>query len=166
MNFIERLHKETNNLEKKVHALRNFISTPKFDDLEELHQGLLLAQQRHMVGYLNTLHLRLKHLDLPKPKMVCAHVDTCLQDYWGGHHLPYVQILVWPGMTLEDIKSQLKSEVYQEAVVNYEESEYEKYLQAIEDIESNSAEDSHFNEIEETDEDEDGVYAYFVFMEE
>lgn len=162
MNFIERLHAETNNLQKKVNALKDFIATPKFDDLEEFHQGLLLAQQRHMVGYLNTLHIRLKYLDLPLIKMVCSHVDTCLPDYWRGHHLPYVQIPVWPGMTLEDIKGQLKSEIHQDSVSNGEEGEYDKYLQAVGDIESNSAEDYHFNEI---DEDGDSVYAYFVFIE-
>lgn len=33
-------------------------------------------------------------------KLECCHADTCLPDYWSGHHLPHVQIAVWRGMTL------------------------------------------------------------------
>lgn len=27
---------------------------------------------------------------MPKIKLECSHVDTCLPDYWSGHHLPHV----------------------------------------------------------------------------
>jgi len=41
----------------------------------------------------------------------CAHADTCLPDYWSGHHLPHVQIPVYRGMTLKDVKSAIKDEL-------------------------------------------------------
>lgn len=51
-----------------------------------------------------------------KIKLECAHADTCLADYWSGHHLPHVQIPVYPGMTMRAIKDAIKSELAQGAV--------------------------------------------------
>jgi hypothetical protein len=31
-------------------------------------------------------------------KFDIIHADTCLPDYWSGHHLPHVQIPVFNGM--------------------------------------------------------------------
>lgn len=50
-------------------------------------------------------------------QLECVHADTCLADYWAGHHLPYVQIPVWPGMTLADIKRGIRSELAEGAVM-------------------------------------------------
>ena len=50
-------------------------------------------------------------------KFECCHADTCLPDYWSGHHLPHVQIPVYRGMTLKDVKSALRSELSQGAVM-------------------------------------------------
>lgn len=44
-------------------------------------------------------------------KFECCHADTCLSGYWSGHHLPHVQIPVWRGMTLAQVKSALHSEI-------------------------------------------------------
>lgn len=49
-------------------------------------------------------------------KIECAHVDTCLPDYWSGHHMPHVQIAVYPGMTLAEIKREIRRELWQGAV--------------------------------------------------
>jgi len=49
-------------------------------------------------------------------KLECLHADTCLPDYWGGHHLPHVQIPVYHGMTLKAIKESLRSELNQGAI--------------------------------------------------
>ena len=49
-------------------------------------------------------------------KIEIVHVDTCLPDFWSGHHLPHVQIPVWPGMSLSDIKSAIRSEISQGAI--------------------------------------------------
>ena len=49
-------------------------------------------------------------------KFECCHADTCLSDYWSGHHLPHVQIPVYRGMTLKDVKDAIRSELSQGAV--------------------------------------------------
>ena len=49
-------------------------------------------------------------------KFECCHADTCLSDYWSGHHLPHVQIPVYRGMTLKDVKNAIRSELSQGAV--------------------------------------------------
>lgn len=46
-------------------------------------------------------------------KLECAFADCCLPDYWSGHHLPHVQIPVYPGMSLLDIKKSIKEELKQ-----------------------------------------------------
>ena len=43
-------------------------------------------------------------------KLECLHADTCLPDYWGGHHLAHVQIPVYRGMTLKAIKESIRDE--------------------------------------------------------
>lgn len=44
-------------------------------------------------------------------RLECCHADTCLPDYWTGHHLPHVQILVHRGMTLKEVKDAIKDEL-------------------------------------------------------
>ena len=46
----------------------------------------------------------------------CIHADTCLPDYWGGHHLAHVQVPVWNGMSLVELKKALMSELNEGAV--------------------------------------------------
>jgi len=55
-------------------------------------------------------------------KLECAHVSTCLPDYWSGHHLPHVQIPVYPGMTLKQVKASIKSELVEGAVMGSDDS--------------------------------------------
>lgn len=51
-------------------------------------------------------------------KMTCAHADTCLPDYWSGHHLPHVQIPVTRRkMSLAEIRRAIRSELAQGAVM-------------------------------------------------
>src|SRR5690554_7923907 len=50
-------------------------------------------------------------------KLEIVHVDTCLSDYWSGHHLAHVQIPVIPGMSMKDIKNSIKQEILQGAVM-------------------------------------------------
>ena len=49
-------------------------------------------------------------------KLECVHADTCLPDYWSGHHLPHVQIPVWDGITLTRVKAAIFDELRQGAV--------------------------------------------------
>jgi len=44
-------------------------------------------------------------------RLECCHADTCLPDYWRGHHLPHVQIPVYRGMTLKEIKDAIRHEI-------------------------------------------------------
>jgi len=53
-------------------------------------------------------------------KLNCHHADTCFSDYWGGHHLPHLQIPACKGMTLKAVKSALHDELDQGAVAGNE----------------------------------------------
>lgn len=37
-------------------------------------------------------------------KVNIAHADTCLSDYWSGHHLPHVAIMALPSMSFKDVR--------------------------------------------------------------
>ena len=51
-------------------------------------------------------------------KMKCAHADTCLPDYWSGHHLAHVQIPVTRRkISLAEIRRAIRSELAQGAVM-------------------------------------------------
>lgn len=39
--------------------------------------------------------------------------DICLPDYWGGHHLPVVQIPITSPMTIAEVREALDSEIKQ-----------------------------------------------------
>ena len=50
--------------------------------------------------------------------MSCNHAETCLPDYWSGHHLPHVQIPVTrQKMSLAEIRRAIRSELRQGAVI-------------------------------------------------
>ena len=46
-------------------------------------------------------------------KIECVVPDVCLSDYWGGHHLPHVQVPVYHGMKVKDFKAAIRDEVKQ-----------------------------------------------------
>jgi hypothetical protein len=103
-------------------------------------------------------------------KLDCAFADVCLPDYWSGHHLPYIQVPVYRGMTLAELKRELKSELNNGYVANEPHSKgtyrasdswYRAANAAIGRITANS--NTLFNDLED-DEDGDSVYAYFVFQ--
>ena len=51
-------------------------------------------------------------------KITCSHLDTCLSDYWSGHHLPHVMIPVTRRkMSLAEIRRAIRSEIAQGAVM-------------------------------------------------
>lgn len=51
-------------------------------------------------------------------KMTCSHADTCLSDYWSGHHFPHVMIPVTRRkMSLAEIRRLIRSELRQGAVM-------------------------------------------------
>lgn len=93
-------------------------------------------------------------------KLECYHIDTCLSDYWGGHHLPHVAIPVWSSMTCQDVQNSIRSELWQDAV---EDDEW--FVAACESVDLLEATSEHpFEDIEDAEDGEEGVYAYFVFV--
>lgn len=50
-------------------------------------------------------------------KVSIVHGDTCLPDYWGGHHRPHVQIpCTRQRMSFAEIRRLIRSEISQGAV--------------------------------------------------
>ena len=41
----------------------------------------------------------------------CSHVDTCLSDFWSGHHLPHIQIPVHDKITFRELRDAMHSEL-------------------------------------------------------
>ena len=113
--------------------------------------------------------------------IILTHVDTCLPDYWSGHHLPHVSIPVWRGMTLQDIKDSLYIEVSMDAITGtiqddltsdgytLSEKGYALYKASIDALSpsDNKTDDSFFDDLEMDDDDDiSGVYAYFLFIDQ
>ena len=112
------------------------------------------------------------------PVLECLHVDTCLPDYFGGHHLPWVCIPVCRPMSLADIKSAIRSELNQGAIGGSDErtrddsgdigdSWFYRAHAAVNRIKpSTKGKRRFFKDISMPEsEDDDSVYAYFVFRE-
>ena len=121
-------------------------------------------------------------------KLECAHVDTCLSDYWSGHHLPHVQIAVWRGMSMRQVKQAIRDELRQGAVagstgdarllsadmVAPEEEKRADQLTRAAYAAVNRLKPAKkgarrlFTDLEETPDEFDGesVYAFFVFVGE
>ena len=102
-----------------------------------------------------------------------SHYDTCLPDYFQGHHLPYLQIPIQKGMTLLEIKESLKNELDFGAIggsLDYDilESELFHYLadQAIENLTpDDKKQNTFFNDLDDYDDDcEFTVYAFFILV--
>ena len=103
----------------------------------------------------------------------CWHADTCLSDYWGGHHLAHVQVPVWNGMSLAELKKALMSELNEGAVAgadaphDYDEQWYAAARDAVQAIEAKTAagaENLFPLLVPQTDDDDvPTVYAFFVF---
>lgn len=50
-------------------------------------------------------------------KLNCMLADTCLPDYWSGHHLAHVQIPVDGRTTFKQVRDAIRSELRQGAVM-------------------------------------------------
>lgn len=118
-------------------------------------------------------------------KLECVHADTCLADYWTGHHRPHVQIPVHPGMTLKAIKEAIRGELLMGAVAGSSDDARLLSADMVRPDEEKRADmltraayaavnrmrpvkkgqRRFFNDIEYGDEDSETVWAFFVFME-
>jgi hypothetical protein len=98
-----------------------------------------------------------------------SYCDCCLPDYFGGHHLPVVQVAVDGAMTLGQLKDALKS-YYAYAHIEEDSNfvggfDHASYREAIERLfHRNKMDELAFPELEVQSEDDDweGCYAYFV----
>ena len=52
-----------------------------------------------------------------RPKLEWCHADTCLPDYWSGHHLPHVQIAVDNSTTIGDVRAAIRREIRDGAIM-------------------------------------------------
>lgn len=64
-----------------------------------------------------------------------SHIDTCRADYFSGHHLPVVQVLVDENTTYQDIKLALL-DTYT-SIDHIEDIDTDKYVEAVHDLFSN-----------------------------
>jgi hypothetical protein len=106
-------------------------------------------------------------------KLNAHHYDTCTSDYFSGHHAPHLQIPVYKGMTLKEIKQSLLDELnigYIGGSFDYELRENEAFhariKAAINRIRAQSRQRKFFMDLEETDDDDYTVYAFFVFLDD
>lgn len=108
-------------------------------------------------------------------QLECIHADTCLSDYWSGHHLAHVQVPVYNGMSLATLKKALMSELAEGAIAgsgypgDHDEQWYAAARFAVRAIEAKTpaAAENLFPLLEPQSEEEDAptVYAFFVFRE-
>lgn len=120
-------------------------------------------------------------------KMNCNHVDTCLPDFWSGHHLPHVQIAAYNGMSFQAVRDAICTELRHGAVMGSNDSMRLLAADMVRPDEERQADRltraayaavnrdvrptkrgarNAFPELEKQTEDDDcgdTVYAYFVF---
>ena len=113
------------------------------------------------------------------PQLECVHVDTCLPDYFGGHHLAWVCIPIYKALSLAEIKYALHSELNQGAIGGSDkrtrdnsgeigDTWFYRAHAAVDRIKpSKKGQRRFFADVETPDDDESDncVYAYFVFCE-
>lgn len=115
--------------------------------------------------------------------MHCQHADTCLPDYWGGHHLPHICVPVTRSTTVHELRRMLEDELRMGAVAGSNDdalalsndgigalSDNKVYRAAVaairRDVRLARGHRKLFGDLDpSTDDDEDGpsVYAFFVF---
>lgn len=94
-----------------------------------------------------------------------SHIDTCNSQYFAGHHLPVVQVLVDENTTYQDIKLSLL-DTYS-SIDHIEDIDTDKYIQAVHDLFSNFTSLDYVPDIlyevgNMEDEEEWDLYMYFV----
>jgi hypothetical protein len=94
-----------------------------------------------------------------------SHIDTCSCDYFRGHHLPVVQVLVDENTTYQNIKVDLL-DTYQ-TIDHLEDIDTDKYVEAVHDLFSNFTSldyvpDTLYGVGSMEDSEEWDLYMYFV----
>ena len=94
-----------------------------------------------------------------------SHIDTCCSDYFRGHHLPVVQVLVDENTTYQNIKVDLLN-TYQ-TIDHLEDIDTDRYIEAVHDLFSNFTSLYYIPDIlyevgSMKDSEEWDLYMYFV----
>ena len=93
-----------------------------------------------------------------------AHADTCLPDYWSGHHLPHISVPVCRSMTAGELRDALRDEVNQGAIAgadapaDNDDAAHVAMLDAI--LALRILREQPFADLDE----DEGVCAFFVFL--
>ena len=110
-------------------------------------------------------------------KYTLVHADTCLPDYWGGHHLPHVSMPVDGATTVKELLAGIRSELSQGAVagsLGWEVIESEEFhaacmkaVQELTELNMITLNRAAFPDLEIRDDDcSESVMAFFVFVPE
>ena len=111
-------------------------------------------------------------------KYLLVHADTCLSDYWGGHHLPHVAVPVDGTITVKEVLDQVRSEINQGAFAGSFDQDLldsEEFnaaslaaLQELRELNCNILNKPAFPSLDPWEDDDCGesVMAYFVFVPE
>ena len=117
------------------------------------------------------------------PLELC-HADTCLPDYWSGHHRAHLQIPVYRGMTMRQIKQELNQALNEHVSGSEPLADTLNYAGEASEADADQAHKRaraainrmkpakpntrrYFMDLEAPDEEDDGtetIYAFFVFM--
>lgn len=119
-------------------------------------------------------------------KVSIAHADTCLIDFWSGHHMPHVMIPAYP-QSFASVRRAIVNEIRMGAVMGSdvdarllsadmvrpeEEARADKLTRKVyaainRDIKPERKGDRlAFRDVEEPNDCEESVYAYFVIVVE
>lgn len=111
-------------------------------------------------------------------KLYCHPVDTCLPDYWSGHHKAHVQIPVYRGMTINAVKNAIISELHEGAIAgsdviadklrDYDDAVFNAAIAAVKrDVKhAQKGRRKLFMDLPEYDENDESVCSFFVFSED
>lgn len=112
--------------------------------------------------------------------LACLHADTCLPDYWSGHHLAHIQVPVDRDTTITQLRAALHSELNQGAVAGSDRRTRDdsgevgdRWYKAAHAAIDRDVRLKHprttlrpFRDLEQQEEDSEiTVYAYFVFQD-
>jgi hypothetical protein len=107
-------------------------------------------------------------------KIELQHYDTCLSDYFGGHHNPVIQIPIYAPMWLKEIKEALLNELsmtYDHYEHSVETEDFDQWYKAAQTsikrlTNASGFRGKHFKDIElPIDDMAEPCYAYFIFNE-
>lgn len=105
-------------------------------------------------------------------KLVAVHAETCLCDYWGGHHLPYIQVPVVFHTNMDQLKDMLHDELNCFVMNGPEDNSpvadewYEAAHKAVDEIVCSKWMPFEHLPIVDDMGDYPEIYAYFVFVNE